>query len=232
MREAKLVAARMLSPEVRELTIDPGADFRFVAGQWVSFRIPVQGQIAARAYSIASAPRADGPFQIAVTRVEQGLGSGYLHALELPAVLPMTGPEGLFRLEEPQRPILMVATGTGVSPLRSMLLAAESAGRELPPTTLLFGMRTESDLLYREDFERLASKWRAFRYEPTLSRAGEAWSGRRGYAQAHVAELVRALGGDCDVYACGLNEMIKEVRGLLKSELGFARQRIHTERYD
>ncbi len=232
MREAKLVAARMLSPEVRELTIDPGADFRFVAGQWVSFRIPAQGQVAARAYSIASAPRSDGPFQIAVTRVEQGLGSGYLHALELPAVLPMTGPEGLFRLEEPTRPILMVATGTGVSPLRSMLLAAEDAGQELPPTTLLFGMRTESDLLYSADFERLAGKWRAFRYAPTLSRADQAWSGRRGYVQAHVAELVRALGGDCDVYACGLNEMIKEVRGLLKSELGFARQRIHTERYD
>jgi ferredoxin-NADP reductase len=43
---------------------------------------------------------------------------------------------------------------------------------------------------------------------------------------------VQALGGDCDVYVCGLNRMIKEVRRVLKEELGFTRERIHTERYD
>ena len=44
--------------------------------------------------------------------------------------------------------------------------------------------------------------------------------------------LVRDLGGDCDVYVCGLSPMIKEVRRVLKEDLGFTRDRIHTERYD
>jgi ferredoxin-NADP reductase len=50
--------------------------------------------------------------------------------------------------------------------------------------------------------------------------------------QTHARELVTALGGDVDAYVCGLNKMIREVRQTLKGELGFTRERIHTERYD
>lgn len=232
MREATILQAKMITPEVRELTVDPGPGFRFDPGQWVSLRIPQDGEIVGRAYSIASPPSEDGSFQIAVTRVEGGPGSNYLHTVEPPVRVRMTEAEGFFTLQPPERPILMVATGTGVSPYRSMLLAREAQGLELPPTILLFGMRRESDLLYREDFERLASKWKSFRYVPTLSRAEESWTGRRGYVQVHVPELVIALGGDCDAYICGLNKMIQQVRSVLKAELGFTRQRIHTERYD
>lgn len=232
MREATIVAARMITPEVRELTVDPGPGFRFDPGQWVSLRIPQGGELVGRAYSVASAPSEAGTFQIAVTRVQGGPGSNYLHTVDPPVCVRMTEAEGFFTLQPPERPILMIGTGTGVSPYRSMLLAREAQGLELPPTILLFGMRKESDLLYRQDFERLASKWKWFRYVPTLSRAEETWTGRRGYVQAHVPELVRELGGDCDAYICGLNKMIQQVRSVLKTDLGFPRQRIHTERYD
>jgi ferredoxin-NADP reductase len=229
MRDAKLIAARMLTAQVRELTVDPGDGFRFLPGQWVSFRIPDQGQErVARAYSIASAPREDGQFEVAVTLVEGGPGSNYLHTVQPPQVLPMAGPEGFFTLQPPERPILMVATGTGVSPFRSMLLAQQ----RLPRTVLLFGHRSEEDLLYREDFEGLARRFEQFRYLPTLSRGGPGWGGLRGYVQTHVAELVGQLGGDCDVYVCGLHRMIQAVRAVVRGELGMPRQRVHTERYD
>jgi CDP-4-dehydro-6-deoxyglucose reductase, E3 len=167
-------------------------------------------------------------FQIAVTRVEGGPGSNYLHEVMPPAVLPMAGPEGFFTLQTPERPILMVATGTGVSPMRSMLLAHA----ELPRTILLLGSRTPEDLVYREDFEQLARERDGFSFVPTLSRAPDGWQGRRGYVQTHVAELIAELGGDCDVYVCGLHKMIQQVRSVVRTELGMPRQRIHTERYD
>ena len=144
----------------------------------------------------------------------------------------MTDAQGLFTLDSIERPILMIGTGTGVAPFRAMLLARDQRGEELPATRLLFGMRTEQGLLYRQDFERLESKQPQFRYVPTLSRARDFWAGRRGYVQLHVPELVRELGGDCDVYVCGLNDMIRTVRQVLRRELGLPRERVHTERYD
>lgn len=231
---ATLVSARTLSPSVRELTFDAGGGFRFVPGQWVSFRIPHgDGEILPRAYSIASAPRDGGRFDVAVTRVENGPGSAFLHAMEPGRELTMTHAQGFFTLDAPARPVLFVGTGTGLSPLRSMLhgwLGERDAERF--PTAVLFGVRTEQDLLYGSELEELAKREPWFRFEPTLSRGGDDWSGRRGYVQAHLRELVGALGGDCDVYVCGLNKMIREVRRVLKEDLGFTRERIHTERYD
>jgi CDP-4-dehydro-6-deoxyglucose reductase len=234
MHQARLTSARMLSPSVRELTFDAGSEFRFVAGQWVSLRVPVEnGEELSRAYSIASAPRDDGRFDIAVTRVEQGPGSRKLHEVQPGEAFRMSHAQGFFTLEPVVRPVLMVGTGTGVSPLRSMLVAAsrdEDVRHER--FVLLFGCRSEEDMLYRDDFERLEREWPSFRFVPTLSRAGANWKARCGYVQLHVPEIVANLGGHCDVYVCGLNRMIREVRTVLKEKLGFTRERIHTERYD
>lgn len=233
MREATVTSARMLSPTVRELTFDPGPGFTFIPGQWVSFRIPQPGgEMVPRAYSIASPPRPDGRFDIAVTRVEGGPGSNYLHTVQPGTTLTMTHAQGFFTLGPVVRPVVMVGTGTGVSPLRSMLLATAKDRPDTIPFVLLFGARTEQDILYRTDFEALERTWTDFRFIPTLSCPDESWRGRRGYVQLHLPEIVRSLGGDCDVYVCGLNQMIRDVRRILKEDLGLPRERIHTERYD
>ena len=233
LRDARLLSARMLSENVRELTFDPGEGFGFVAGQWVNLRIPQPSpaEPLVRAYSIASPPRADGTYDIAVTRVSSGAMSNHLHALEPGAVLSQSHAQGFFTLGEPVRPLLFVATGTGISPIRSMLLSLRASPPDVP-VTLVFGNRTEVDVLYGDDFEALARDWPRFSFVPTLSRPSASWSGRRGYVQAHLAEATKALGGDCDAYVCGLNKMVADVRKLLRGELGLERGRVHTERYD
>jgi ferredoxin-NADP reductase len=233
MRDATLVHARMLSANVRELHFDAGLGFTFVPGQWISLRVPQPGhEEISRAYSIASPPDGTGRFDVAITRVDGGAGSEYLHTIAPGAALRMTHAQGFFTLNPVIRPVLMVATGTGVAPLRSMLLAHAADPEPDARFMLLFGVRTEQDILYRDDFESLARRWRGFTFVPTLSRGSNAWPGRRHYVQTHVEALVRELGGDCDVYVCGLNRMIKEVRRVLKEGLGFTRERIHSERYD
>ncbi len=233
LRQATLRAARMLSPDVREITVDPGPGFTFVPGQWVSLRLPQDGasEPLARSYSIASWPRPDGCLDLAVTRVTDGPGSNYLHEIAPGVTLPMTHAQGFFTLPDTlPRAVLMVATGTGVAPLRSMLHAAFEHGNDCP-ITLLFGVRTADDLIYRPEFEALARQHRHFRFVPTLSRPTESWSGRTGYVQTHLRDLAAPL-GPCDVYVCGLSAMIKDVRRVLKDDLGFTREHIHTERYD
>jgi len=232
MRKAKLVSTRTLTPNVRELTFDPGRDFEFESGQWVSFRIPaIEGEDLARSYSIASAPRSDGKFDIAVTRVEEGPGSNYLHALEVGAELTISRAQGFFTQDEFERPLIMVANGTGVCPFRAMLQQLAAKGDFAHPVSLLLGVRTTEDILYRDEFDALARE-RNLDFVPTLSRPSDDWTGRRGYVQSHLAELVGRYDGACDVYICGLSKMVKDVRKLLKGELGMTKDKIHSERFD
>jgi ferredoxin-NADP reductase len=235
--EAKLAEVRPLSPAVRELAFEraDGAPFAFEPGQWVNLLLP--GELK-RSYSIASPPSAGSPrFELAVTHVQGGPGSTYLHALEPGARLEVMGPQGFFtRPLASASPSLFVATGTGITPMRSMIRAALAAG-DLSPLWLLFGVRHEHDVLYREELESLAERHPNVRVVFSLSQPHAGWAGRRGYVQTHVPELWRelvALGGAAPphAYVCGLLRMVGSVRDLLRKEIGLPRQQVHTERYD
>lgn len=240
MFRAEVTAVRTLSPRVRELTLDAGPDFVFDPGQWISIQFPLEdrlGRPLKRSYSIASAPRPDHRFDLAVTRVEDGPGSGYLHQVAVGTELPISRAQGFFELPELDRPLLLVATGTGVAPFRAMLQALAARLRTEPAATasditLLFGARTADELLYREELERLTETLAGFRLVPTLTRPEAGWTGRRGRVQLYVPELVAEAGNDCNVLVCGVGEMVKEVRALVRDELGLARERVRTERFD
>lgn len=230
---ARLVAADALSPSVRGLTFErEDGPLDYLPGQWVKLYL---GELD-RDYSIASAPSTEAPsrFELAVTRVEGGPGSAALHALELGQTLRMSGPSGFFVREDEHLscPALLIGTGTGVAPLRAMIQSAYASGSASAPHTLLFGTRHEADQLYEEEWRRLEAAAPTFRFAPTLSRASDAWKGRRGWVQNHVGELLEELGPDTHVYICGLSRMVGEVRTLLRGPLGLARQRVHSERYD
>jgi ferredoxin-NADP reductase len=236
--DARLVAARPLSPSVRELSFErtDGAAFVFEPGQWVSFVLPNEGKELRRSYSIASRPQATPCFDITVTRVAGGPGSSVLHAMQPGATVTVIGPQGFFtRPPVDPPPSLFVATGTGVTPFCSMLAAAVAAGDQTP-TWLLFGVRREEDILYRAELGALAEAHDHIRFLPTLSQPGDGWTGRRGYVQAHVRELFEELAGSNEkpphAYICGLQRMVGSVRELLRKEMGLPREQVHTERYD
>ncbi len=233
-RTVRLVGLRDLAPSVRALTwrcVD-GEPLDYVSGQWVNLYVPSDAGVLRRAYSIASAPdpEARARFEVAVTRVEGGHASLVLHDLELGATLELDGAHGFFTREATaDAATLLVGTGTGVCPLRAMV---DEALRQTtpPPIQLLFGCRSEQEILYAEDFARWAREHPSFTWRATLSQPSASWVGLRGYVQHHIAAVV----GDArpHVYVCGLQKMIKEVRRVLKDELGYERRSIHSERYD
>ena len=238
----RLARSRMLSPNVRELVFErtDGAVFDFLAGQWVSLVLPLAEGEGRRAYSIASPPDGSPRLAIAVTKVAGGYGSAFLHAMREGEVLRAIGPQGFFTRPKSEtgekQPALFVGTGTGVTPLRSILLDALAHGDDAP-LTLLFGVRHPEDRLYHDELAALAERHPNFRLEVTLSRGTDDWSGRRGYVQEHVPELwndlvARGGGQAAHAYICGLERMVGAVRQLLRKQIGADRRQIHTERYD
>ncbi len=239
--QAKLTAARMLTGYVRELIFErtDGAPMAFEAGQWVSLALPMEempGGELRRAYSIASRPDGSPRFAVAVTHVKGGPGSTMLHAMPLGTELKVIGPQGFFtRPPEKSGPSLFVGTGTGSTPLVSMLGDALATG-EKRALWMLCGNRTEADILFRAELDALAAAHPNVRVVHTLSRGAADWAGRRGYVQEHVrelhGELVARGEGTVHVYVCGLQRMVGAVRDLLRKEMGLLREQVHSERYD
>lgn len=240
--DVRLVGSRPLSPLVRELTFErvDGAPFHYRPGQWVNLVLPLPDgdePFSKRAYSIASAPSESPRFEVAVTRVEGGAGSEFLHSLSEGEVLRAVGPHGLFTREPTDpAPALFIATGTGVTPLRAMLQAALRGGARVK-FALLFGARHEEDVLYESEFAGCLSTGVLTHYEVTLSQPAVSWTGRRGYVQVHLPEVYRdfcrqVAPAEPHVYICGLDRMVSTVRELARSELGVGRKQVHIERYD
>jgi CDP-4-dehydro-6-deoxyglucose reductase len=237
--DVRLASARRLTPAVRELTFErvDGQPMAFEPGQWVNLLLPLgETGDSKRSYSIASPPDGSPRFDVAVTHVQGGPGSTYLHAVPPGEVLTAVGPQGFFtRPVAGAPPSLMIATGTGVTPMRSMMRAA-LAGGSRAPMWLLLGVRHEEDAPYAAELSAMAAAHPHVRFETTLSRPGEGWSGRHGYVQTHVPGLWRDLaalgGGTAHAYVCGLERMVGSVRELLRKDLGLPRQQVHGERYD
>jgi len=247
-----------------KFVLDELENFPFVAGQFVSAVAPDdKGKLQTRAYSLASAAKGN-RFELCVNRVEEGFFSNHLADLpDLPigSTIQIHGPHGHFFLHEPITDSILVATGSGIAPMRSFLQwlfphdgpdaeLDRSQGRQI---WLVFGTRHESELYYHEELEALAARHPNFHYLPTLSRATESWTGLRGYVQEHVARIVEEratclglalpvppvdpsllrseLNFDIYTYICGLNSMVSGVRELLTG-FGWHRKQIVFERYD
>jgi CDP-4-dehydro-6-deoxyglucose reductase, E3 len=242
--DARLRATRRIAPSVRELVFErsDGQPMTFEPGQWLNVQLPAghgNGK-PVRPYSIASAPDGSSRFELAVTRVDGGYASTWLHGLDPGVVLSFFGPLGFFtRAATFAAPSLMIATGTGVTPLRSMLHAAVARGTNAP-MWLVLGVRYPEDVLYQGEMSSLLTAHSHVRFEPTLSQAPAAWTGRRGYVQAHVRDLWDALLKDAadhghaepHAYVCGRKGMVSAVSDLLRKELGLRSEQLHSERYD
>ena len=231
----RLVAARWLSASVRSLIFEPADRFEYRAGQSVQLTVPTKsGLFMRRPYSIASAPGAleGGRFEIAVTQVENGATSTALHALHVGAELMAEGPHGgWLSLSSDERGLrtLLVATGSGLAPLRALVQdQLRFAGGF--PWRLLFGCRTTEDILWQDDLDSWGLQAKRLSVDVTLSRPGLAWVGRTGYVQRHLDELIRGLDPEL-VLICGLSPMVDEVERMAR-QLGVSGDAIRTEAYD
>lgn len=205
------------------LRLPPTAGLRFLPGQYVNVVGP---NGLRRAYSIANAPAADGLLEFFIRRVPGGAFSEYWFTrAAINDLLRIDGPRGSFYARDVAgRDLVLLATGTGIAPLKALLEGLVQA--EVLPRSihLLWGGRTPADLFWTPDFPTLP-----LRYTPVLSRAGAAWAGSRG----HVQDVLLAEAGSLaatDVYACGSPEMIASARPALVAA-GLAPRRFFSDAF-
>ena len=207
--DVRAIELRLLEPD----------SMTFKAGQFVSFEVPKEGQPrpVTRPYSIASPPSQRDRILLVLNLVQGGPGSSYLFGLKDGSRTSLKGPAGAFYLRDAgARDLLFVATGTGIAPLRSMILA-QLEGEQSRSVTLFWGLRSQRDLYWQEELATLSAAHPRFSFITTLSRPEPGWQGASGRVTALVDARVSSV-GNLAVYLCGGNGMIKDVTARLNAK--------------
>ena len=212
------------------IEVEGTTDFNFKPGQFVTLDLPIHDKPnkRIRSYSIASWPDGTNVFELVIVLLEGGLGTKYLfNEINVGSELTFRGAQGVFTLDEEdlQKEIFMICTGTGVAPFRSMVNYIKLHNIFHKNIYLIFGTRTQKDLLYYEEMNNLHLE--NFQYIPTLSR--EQWQGRTGYVHTIYEELC-ANKQPALFLLCGWKVMIDEAKKRIL-EMGYDKKSIHQELY-
>jgi len=239
VKEFEVVVERMetLTPDNRGLRLKilrPEEGIRFKSGQYVQLQIPRYELTKGpefRAYSIASSSHEHDAVELVITKVPEGAVSTYVHDyLKEGDRLTIIGPYGDFYLRDSDRDILLIATGSGLAPVKSILyqLEYEKCRKKI---TLFFGDKKRPDLLYYEELTEMAARMSNFTYTPTLSRTNEEepWDGERGRVTSLIEKYIPDE-APIDVYICGVPAMVESCVELLQGK-GIPEERIFYDKF-
>jgi benzoate/toluate 1,2-dioxygenase reductase subunit len=208
----KIAEVTALSPSSFRFSValdEPDA-LDFLPGQYVNVTVP--GTQETRSYSFSSAPGAS-VASFVVRNVPGGLMSSYLaNAAKVGDAISFAGPFGSFYLRPLQRPLLLLAGGTGIAPFLSMLDVLDKQGFS-QPVKMVYAVTNDHDLVELDHLDRIAAAHPQFEYITCVSSDASCHL-RKGYATAHV-EPGWVNGGEVDVYLCGPVPMVEAVRGWL-----------------
>jgi len=213
-----------LAPDVIQLRVrlPLHLNLRFLAGQYVDLLF--EGGVR-RSYSIANPPRIEGvvDFEFHIRHMPGGLFTDRLFGgMKVREKLEFEGPLGTFSLRQSEKPAILLASGTGYAPIRSILLEQlpKNIGRKM---ILYWGGRTRPDIYSFDEVAGLAETYPDFSFVPVLSEARpeDQWSGREGFVHRAVMEDFPDLSA-FQVYACGAPVMVDAARSDFIHHCGLA----------
>ena len=183
----------------------------FLAGQYIDFLLRDGSR---RSFSMANAPHDDELIQLHVRHVAGGQFTDHVFGkMKERDILRFEGPLGTFFLrEDSDKPIVLVASGTGFAPIKSIVEHALNKG-VARPMTLYWGGRRPKELYLNTLSEKWAAEHERFSYVPVISDGlpEDDWRGRTGFVHRAVMEDFPDLSGH-QVYACGVPVMVDAAR--------------------
>lgn len=198
--------------------------FAYESGQFLSFRIEVDGQRLVRCYSLASAPGLDAAHKVTVKRVVDGRASNWMNDSVSPGdILEVMPPNGVFVLQDRDAPIILFSGGSGITPCISILKTA--LANTSRPIKLVYANRDDQSVIFKNELSKLLSE-NEDRLEIT-HRLDDV----HGFVDA--ALVVQEIGPrtDADFYICGPGPFMDVVEAGLAS-LEIPAEQIHIERFE
>jgi NAD(P)H-flavin reductase/ferredoxin len=215
-------AVEPLTDDIFCLVLRASEEFEFTPGQYLDLWVPGDPS-ARRSFSMANLP-GDRRVELLIKRYPGGKLSGMLGS-EIVAGSPVqfTGPYGSLRIRDGERPILMIAGGSGMAPIVSLLrqLASERCAR---PVRFYYGARTEADLFWLDEISELGGRLADFRFTPVVER----------FVHEAVDEYLAEGSDDLsepDVYMCGPPPMVEAAEAMLIDKHGLDEQRIFVDKF-
>jgi len=226
--QAEVASHEAVAEGVVRLELAVSQALSFLPGQYVKLTVP--DRVPGRSFSFANAPSDGGTrLEFYVRLLPSGAMSDYLREhVQVGDAVEIDGPYGQFFLRPPQkRRVLMVAGGTGLAPMLSMLAVLTEQQAAPPEVQLLYGANQTSELFGRERIAALGD-WVTLRcavVEPDAS-----WTGQVGHVTTLIDEQAVEQPDNTDVYLCGPPPMIDTARERLLA-LGVPPRRIYAERF-
>jgi ferredoxin/flavodoxin---NADP+ reductase len=241
---ARIVDRREVAEDLFILHVEPGGPFHFLAGQYATLGVEVEGKRVERAYSLCSSPYED-LLEFYVERVHGGELSPLLHAMDKGAPLLLRKyAKGRFTLDlkSGRKNHLLLSTVTGVAPyvsyLRTVYTDWKKGGTPMPGEHRFYclqGASRSGEFGYREELERYAGEAPWLKFVTTVSRPWEdpEWKGELGRVDDLIRKYVDVWGlkaEETTAYLCGHPNMVENGRGILL-RAGWAKTAIQDEVY-
>ena len=197
--------------EVKLKLIDP-PEITFAAGQFIQIEVPpyaLTDEPVYRAYSVSSAPVESGQIELEIRYVPNGICTTYVHQhLKVGDKVTINGPYGSFHLRPGDREIICIAGGSGMAPIKSLLLEMERTGNPRP-CRYFFGARAKRDLFLVDRMRQFEKSLPNFHFIPALSDPSpdDRWEGETGLITEVVARHV-SNASEAEAYLCGSPLMI------------------------
>lgn len=222
-RKATLRSASKITHDILEFSFDVGGDLAFCPGQYALFDIP--GIEGPRAYSMSNLAT-DGNWRFMIKKAPEGAATGWLFDAEPGAELTLDGPFGNgFLREDNAREIVLLAGGSGLSPMVSIARGAVAAG--VGPVHLFYGCRAEADLV---DVKIVGDAAEKVSFRAALSEPGEDWSGPKGFLHEAVETEMGNRLKDCEIYFAGPAVMSAAVQKMAHAN-GVPQAQLHFDEF-
>ena len=220
--KGRITAKSNLTHDIRSIEIDIETPIKFWAGQYVDITVRTKnGEEITRSFSMANTPDQTQKLKFIIKKYPDGKFSNELDAggIEVGAAVTVRGPYGsCFRREGRTGPIILVAAGSGMSPIWSILHDHIACGEDRP-VHFFYGARTSADLFYLPEIAAITAAHPSVSFIPVLSHADSDadWHGAKGFVHQVVGSELRRLGieGGGDAYACGPPPMIDALSPVL-----------------
>ena len=226
VQKMKRVAADIM---LLDLKLPASERLQFLAGQYIDILLKDGRR---RSFSMASAPHDDEFLQLHVRNYGGPFSEHVFTKMKARDILRFEGPLGTFFLrEDSDKPIILLASGTGFAPIKAIVERAFHA-RNPRPMVLYWGARVRADLYMNELPERWASEHNNFKYVPVLSEplASDNWTGRTGLVHEVVMKDIADMSG-CQVYACGLPVMVEAAHRDFTSQCGLPEEEFFSDAF-